>query len=264
MKRILITGANSYIGTSFEKYIKENYSNDFQIDTLDMINQSWKEYDFSKYHSILHVAGIAHKKETKKNAHLYYEVNRDLAISVANKAKESNVKQFIFMSSMSVYGLDHSNELITVNTPTNPKSNYGKSKLEAERALIKLQSDDFKITILRPPMVYGKGCPGNMTKLLKAVRKFHVFPTIKNERSSISINKLCEEIRNVTYNCQSAIYLPQNREYMCTYKTVKEQMKDEQVKVLYISIFNPIIRLLIGRIGLITKAFGNLKYGRMI
>lgn len=264
MKKVLIAGANSYIGTSFENYIKENYAAEYQIDTLDMKDPNWKDYDFSGYDSVFHVAGMAHQKETKDNAHLYYEINRDLAIEVAKKAKLEKVKQFIFMSSMSVYGLDYSNELITINTPTNPKTNYGKSKLEAEIEINKLKDESFSIAIVRPPMVYGAGSPGNMTKLLKAVRKFHVFPTIKNERSSISINKLCEEIKNITDNCKSTIYLPQNSEYMCTYKTVKELMKDEQVKVLYISIFNPIIRLLVGRIDLITKAFGNLKYGRMI
>lgn len=264
MKKVLITGANSYIGTSFENYIKENYPNGFQIHTLDMKDPNWKDYDFSGYDSVFHVAGIAHQKETKDNAHLYYEINRDLAIEVAKKAKQEKVKQFIFMSSMSVYGLDYSNELITINTPTNPKTNYGKSKLEAEKEINKLQDECFSIAIVRPPMVYGEGSPGNMTKLFKLVRKIHVFPTIKNERSSISINKLCEEIKDITDNCQSTIYLPQNDEYMCTFKIVKEQMKDEQIKVLYISIFNPIIRLLVGRIDLISKAFGNLKYGRMI
>lgn len=264
MKKILITGANSYIGTSFEKYIKENYPNDFQIDTLDTMDQNWKEYDFSNYDSILHVAGIAHQKETKENAHLYYEINRDLAISVANKAKESNVKQFIFMSSMSVYGLDHSNELITVDTPTNPKTNYGKSKLEAEQALIKLQTNDFKIAIVRPPMVYGEGCPGNMTKLLNAVRKFHVFPTIKNERSSISIRKLCNDIFSIIDTQKSSIFLPQNSEYMCTSKIVRETMKKENVFVIYLSLFNPLIKLMIGKVGLITKVFGDLKYDNKI
>ena len=132
MKRILITGANSYIGTSFEKYMNENHPDDYHIDTLDMLNSNWKDYDFSGYDVVFHVAGIAHQKETKENAHLYYEVNRDLAIEVAKETKNAGVTQFIFMSSMSVYGLDYSKELINLQTPTLPKTNYGKSKLQAE------------------------------------------------------------------------------------------------------------------------------------
>ena len=78
MKKILITGANSYIGTSFEQYVRENYPNDYVVDTVDMIDGSWRSKDFSEYDSVLHVAGIAHQKETKENAPLYYQVNRDL------------------------------------------------------------------------------------------------------------------------------------------------------------------------------------------
>ena len=60
MKKILITGANSYIGMSFEKYIKQNYPLDYTIDTVDMMDGSWREKDFSDYDSVFHVAGIAH------------------------------------------------------------------------------------------------------------------------------------------------------------------------------------------------------------
>ncbi|OUQ33214.1 NAD-dependent epimerase/dehydratase family protein [Massilimicrobiota timonensis] len=260
MKRILITGANSYIGTSFEKYMNENYPNDYQIDTLDMLNPNWKDYDFSSYDVVFHVAGIAHQKETKENAHLYYKVNRDLAIKTANISKKSGVKQFIFMSSMSVYGLDCSDELINLQTPLHPKTNYGKSKLEAEIEIQKLIDKDFVVSILRPPMVYGDNCPGNLTKLFEAVKKIHLFPTIKNERSSITVEKLSEEVKNIIDECSNKIYLPQNDTYMCTYEIVKKQMKQKRIKVKYIYIFNPLIKLFIGKINLISKCFGDLKY----
>lgn len=260
MKKVLITGANSYIGTSFENYIKENYPNGFQIHTLDMKDPNWKDYDFSGYDSVFHVAGIAHQKETKDNAHLYYEINRDLAIEVAKKAKQEKVKQFIFMSSMSVYGLDYSNELITINTPTNPKTNYGKSKLEAEKEINKLQDECFSIAIVRPPMVYGEGAPGNMTKLIKVVKKFHVFPNIRNERSSITIENLCKVIYIIIDSNKNGVFLPQNPNYLCTYEIVKEIMKKENVVVVYLPIFNLIIKLLIGKVSILSKAFGDLRY----
>ena len=260
MKKVLITGANSYIGTSFEKFINQNHEDEIEIATLDMMNPRWKEFDFSKFDVVFHVAGIAHRKETKENANLYYTVNRDLAVEVAKVSKDKGIKQFIFMSSMSVYGLDYSNELITKTTKTNPKTNYGKSKLEAEREILKLKDDTFKVSILRPPMVYGKNSPGNMTKLVKAVRKFRMFPTIKNQRSSITIENLSKFVFEVINNEQDGLFLPQNKKYMCTYETIKEQMKEEKINVLYISIFNPLLKVLIGKIGVITKAFGDLKY----
>lgn len=125
MKRILITGAGSYIGTSFDRYLKEKYPGQYEVDTVDMVDGSWRKKSFSGYDSVFHVAGIAHRKETEKNAELYYKVNRDLAADCAAKAKNDGVKQFVFLSSMSVYGLNSG--YIGSATLPNPKTNYVKS-----------------------------------------------------------------------------------------------------------------------------------------
>ena len=106
MKKILITGANSYIGTSFEKWVSR-YPDKYSVDTIDMEDNNWKEKSFKGYDVVFHVAGIAHIKETRKNAELYYKVNRDLAFNVAQKAKNDGIKQFVFLSSMSVYGIEN-------------------------------------------------------------------------------------------------------------------------------------------------------------
>lgn len=58
MKKILITGANSYIGTSFESYIKENFTEQYLVDTVDMLDGSWREKSFTGYDSVFHVAGL--------------------------------------------------------------------------------------------------------------------------------------------------------------------------------------------------------------
>ncbi len=97
MKKILITGANSYVGTSFEKWLSQ-WPDKYHVDTIDMIDGTWREKSFVGYDVIFHVAGIAHIKETKENAHLYYEINRDLAFETAQKAKADGTKQFIFLS----------------------------------------------------------------------------------------------------------------------------------------------------------------------
>ena len=261
MKRILITGKDSYIGTSFRKYL-EQYPDDYYVEELDVRDDSWKEFDFSSFDVVYHVAGIAHKKEVKENEQLYYQVNRDLAVDIAKKAKSENIRQFIFMSSMSVYGLNYSDQLITKDTKCLPHTYYGRSKYEAELELNELDDDNFKVCIVRPPMVYGKGAPGNMERLYKAVRKFHIFPTLRNERSSISIEKLCQDIKEFIDEDNQGLYLPQNKEYMCTVEMIRKQMKEENVKLFYLSIFNPIIRLFIGKVGIITKCFGDLRYGK--
>lgn len=219
MKRILITGANSYIGTSFERYVKENYPDDYQIDTVDMIDGSWKQKNFACYDSVFHVAGIAHQKETKRNAHSYYEVNRDLAIETAKKAKAEGVKQFIFLSSMSVYGMETG--VITKETQPNPKSHYGKSKWQAEQEIAPMETDSFKVCILRPPMVYGKGCKGNFNGVCRLVRKLPIFPRVMNQRSMVYIDNLSSFAKMCVDNEICGVYFPQNREYVSTMDMAK-------------------------------------------
>ena len=158
MKKILVTGTNSYIGTSLENWLMRE-PEEYRVDTVDMIDGSWKEKDFSSYDVVFHVAGIVHIKETSANQDLYYKVNRDLAFETARKAKGEGVGQFIFLSSMSVYRIETG--VINKDTPLNPNTAYGKSKLEAEGLIKKLGDESFVITIIRPPMVYGKGCKGN-------------------------------------------------------------------------------------------------------
>lgn len=259
MKRVLITGKGSYIGTHFKEYLKKEPEK-YYVEELNMIDGTWKNFDFSKFDVVYHVAGIAHKKEVVENEQLYYKINRDMVIDVARKAKEAGIKQFIFMSSMSVYGLNYSKELVTRKTVCNPNTYYGKSKYEAEQLLQEIEDDSFKVCILRPPMVYGDNSPGNLTKLFDAVRKVHVFPTVRNERSSITVEKLIRYVKSYVDDEVSGLYLPQNDEYMCTYEIVKQKMKQEDIKVLYIPLFNPIIRFLIGKVTLVTKCFGDLKY----
>lgn len=261
MKKVLITGKDSYIGTNFKKYL-EQYPDDYYVEELDVRDEDWKQFDFSKFDIVFHVAGLAHLKEIKENEILYYKVNRDLSIAVANKAKESNVKQFVFMSSMSVYGLTYSKNLITKETECHPNTYYGTSKYQAEIALNKLVDDNFNVCLVRPPMVYGNNSPGNLTKLFKTVRKFHIFPTIRNQRSSITIEKLCEVIKLYISKDIGGIQIPQNDNYMCTYEIVKKKMDEEDIKVIYVPFCNLIIKMMIGKIGLITKCFGDLKYGK--
>ena len=164
-----------------------------------MMDETWKEKCFGGYDVVFHVAGIAHQKETKENAHLYYEINRDLAIEVANKAKIEGVKQFIFMSSMSVYGKEVG--VITKDTKPKPKTNYGKSKLQAEESLNALSDDNFKVCILRPPMVYGDGCKGNYQIIVKFVKKFSIFPRVNNKRSLVNVENLVVYLKkNMVYS----------------------------------------------------------------
>ena len=254
MKKILITGANSYIGTSFEKYMAQ-WPEKYQVDTVDMIDGTWREKDFSGYDTVFHVAGIAHQKETQENAELYYKINRDLAFDTAVKAKTDGVKQFIFLSSMSVYGLETG--VITKETVPTPKSNYGKSKLQAEELLGGLADETFKVAILRPPMVYGKGCKGNYQILRKFALKFKVFPTLTNHRSMVFIDNLSSYVERLIVSNGFGAFFPQNPTTVCTRDLVEEVCKLHGVKLFLCPVFN-IVKVV--PISAINKAFGDLIY----
>ena len=260
MKKILITGANSYIGTSFENYIKQ-WPEKYQVDTVDMLDDSWRSKDFSGYDVVYHVAGIAHQKETPQNIHIYYEINRDLAVETAKKSKAAGVGQFIFLSSMSVYGMDTG--VITKNTIPNPKSNYGQSKIQAEKEINKLSDTTFNICILRPPMVYGKGCKGNYVKLAKLSVLTPIFPKVKNTRSMIYIDNLCEFIRLCIENESDGVFLLQNEDYVNTTCMVMEIAKANGRQIIATSLFNWAIKLLGKHINFINKIFGSYCYEKL-
>lgn len=258
MKHILITGANSYIGTSFEKWLEVS-EGDYQIDTLDMIDPKWRQFDFSPYDAIFHVAAIVHKNEKNMDPTLYDKVNRDLPIELAGLAKAAGVKQFIFLSSMSVYG--NKEEVITKETQENPSTYYGKSKLAAEKGLTQLESADFKVLVMRPPMVYGPKATGNYTRLSKLSRITPIFPNIANQRSMIYIDNLLEFVRKAIDTNLSGLHFPQNKEYVTTSQLVKTIREVNGKKTLLTAIFNPIIKLL-SNVSQFNKLFGNLVYAK--
>lgn len=255
MKRILITGANSYIGTSFENYMAQ-FGSDYQIDTVDMRGDSWREKDFSGYDSLIHVAGIVHVKE--KNDQLYYQVNRDLAVETAKKAKKDGVKQFIFFSSMSIYGMDTG--VITKETKPNPKNAYGKSKLAAEELLRELQADDFQICVLRPPMIYGPNSVGNYPRLAKLAKKTPIFPKVNNQRSMLYIGNLSAFLKLMIDTTLSGTFHPQNKEYVNTSEMVKLIAKTNRKKLYLVPGFSGIITVFSSQVSTLRKVFGTLVY----
>lgn len=270
MKKILITGANSYIGTSFEHYINHFYPNKYQIDTISVQGEEWKKYDFSNYDSVFHVAGIAHSdngKISKEKEQLYYSVNTDLTIETAKKAREDGVKQFVFMSSIIVYGDSApigQKRVIDLNTPLTPKNCYGDSKVQAEKGLQLLETNEFKVVILRPPMIYGKDCKGNYRLLVKLAKMLPFFPYVENERSMLHIDHLCEFVRLMIENEETGIFYPQNKEYVNTSELVQTIAKVHNKKLILIKGFTFILKVLSKITGLVNKAFGNLSYNQQI
>ena len=270
MKKVLITGANSYIGMSFESYVKETYKEELEIETLDMLNPSWRETDFSSYDTIFHVAGIAHadvgkvSEEVKKK---YYEVNTNLAVEVAEKAKNEGTKQFVLMSSMIIYGESApygKAKEITRDTVPSPANFYGDSKFQADVKVQEFATDTFKVVVVRAPMIYGKNSKGNYPLLDKLAKKLPLFPNVENARSMLYIENLCEFLCCVMIKECSGVYFPQNREHVKTADLVKVIAAVAGHKIWVSKVFNPLVwcaSKVPGKIsGLANKAFGNMTY----
>lgn len=259
MKRVLITGKDSYIGTSFINWVKEKHPGEFETEELDMVDGTWKEKDFSGYDAVFHVAGIAHQKETKENAPLYYQVNRDLSIETAKKAKEAGVKQFVILSTMSVYGTNVGK--IRKGDRPSPGSHYGRAKWQADKVIERMADKTFRVAVLRPPMVYGEGCKGNYQLLKKFALKSPVFPNYRNQRSMVKIDVLCDFVAELIQKGKGGLYFPQNPDYVCTTEMVKQIAEENGKSIWTTKLFNPFIKLALKmKIGMIEKVFGDLTY----
>lgn len=257
MKKILITGANSYIGTSFQHWVSQ-YPDMYSTATINMRENSWKDKSFEGYDVILHVAAIVHVKESDVN--LYFKVNRDLALEVAEKAKLEGVKQFIFLSTMGVYGTKTG--CITKDTIPIPSTPYAQSKYEADLCLLKMNTVDFNIAVLRPPIVYGRDCRGNYPKLARMALKSFIFPDINNERSMIYIDNLSEFIRLLIDHCASGLYFPQNKEYVNTTELVTLIARAHGKDIKITKLFNLGIAIGIKLSETIRKVFGSFVYSK--
>lgn len=255
MKKVLIVGKDSYIGEAFYKWLKK-YPEQYAVDIVSSKNYEWKKVDFYQYDTVVNFAGIAHINNiTEEMKPLFYSVNRDLSIEIATWAKDHGVKHFIVFSSMNVYG-DYC-ENITDRNAEHPTSFYGDSKLQGDIGIRKLEDENFTVAYIRPPFVYGKGCPGNYNIISKIAKKTPIFPTYKNKKSMIYIDNLCEFLRLVIDARLGGILTPQNKELKSTADLVRAIAKVNGKRILFTGIFNWLVTLTCRRVKLVRKAFVN-------
>ncbi|MCL1819528.1 MAG: NAD-dependent epimerase/dehydratase family protein [Oscillospiraceae bacterium] len=251
---VLITGSNGYIARMLHAALSEARH---EARHLNVRGDEWRNTDFTGYDSVVHLAGIAHNSSFDPEE--YRRVNIELTSALAKKARDSGIPQFIFVSSMAVYGLSDVfaplNEL-TRNTPLQPKTLYGKSKLSAESEVLSVYGDTS--CIVRPPMVYGENCPGNYARLRNIVLKYKVIPNYKNNRGMIYVHNLCEMLKLLIENRASGYYHPQDAETLSTRKLADLIAEANGVKVRAIPI--PFLKFAAKVLPIIGKAFGSLSY----
>ena len=261
MKKVLITGAGSYIGTKVEEWLRRSPEL-FEVESVDTLNDNWKKADFSKYDVVYNVAGIAHVKAKKSEEPLYYAVNRDMVIEIAKTAKAAGVKQFIHMSSMIVYKevKTLAGKTITSDTQPAPNGFYGNSKLQGEQGIKALENPFFKVCVMRPPMIYGPGCRGNFPKLVWLATKTPIFPAWHNKRSMLYIDNLCEFVKQVILHGTRGIVFPQNAEYADTCEIIRYYAKKYGHKIWVTKLLNPFIWLTGNFMRPVGKMFSDSTY----
>ena len=236
------------------------------METVDMIDGSWRKKNFAKYDTVFHVTGIAHsdtRKISEERKAFYYKINTELTIEAATKARVDGVKQFIFMSGAIVYGDSApigKQKTITRDTISQPANCYGDSKLQAENGILPLQSDNFNVVVLRSPMIYGKGCKRTYWTLVKLATKLPIFPDVDNCRSTLYIENLCEFVKLMIESEEHGIFWPQSAEYTCTSNMVRMIAEAHGKKIHLAKAFNWMLPAVAKCTGLMDKVFGSLAY----
>lgn len=215
-KPILLTGSSGFIGQRWLQ--KSHYSAYAQPVSLQQ--SAVDAIDFDGVDTVLHMAGIAHRMDQPSGS-IYFEVNRDLTLRLAEAAQRKGVRHFIFLSTVKVYGDRRS--ILSLEDPPSPEDDYGQSKWEAEEALLSMNSGSFTITIVRPPMVYGPGARGNVLRLLKLLEKGWPLPFkgIHNQRSVVFVDNLIAMLDQIVAKKAAGIYIAGDKELLSTEQMVR-------------------------------------------
>lgn len=253
MKKVLIVGKDSYIGERIKQWLDKD-TRGYLVDIVSPMNGAWKEADFKLYDSVVDVAGIAHINNiTEDMRDLFFSVNRDLTIELARHSRDAGVKQFIYFSSMNVYG--DFGGTVSDRDATKPTSFYGQSKYEGDIGAQGLMTESFRVASVRPPFVYGNGCKGNYNSISRIAQRTPLFPDFKNRKSMIYIDNLCEFIRLLIDEGSGGVFTPQNRELVSTTDLVREVAKQHGQRIWFTKIFNWSIYLCRKRIKAVSRAF---------
>jgi UDP-glucose 4-epimerase len=208
--KVLITGVGGYIGGELAAFLAVR---GFEVERLNL-REPFDERRLAGFDTVVHTAAVVHKRGTQTE---YFKINTELSYELARKCKNAGVRHFIFLSTVAVFG---DVRIVGRNVPLRPVNFYGKSKLLAEEKIWLLAGDDFLVAIIRPPVVYGKNCPGNFGRLVRFSDFTPVFPMCKNKRPMIYIGHLLEFIKNVIINRESGVFHPRNQSYVCVSELV--------------------------------------------
>ena len=262
-KTLMITGANGFIGSNFIERYKDKYN----IIPMDLIKNKPEELNFTSVDCVLHLAALVHQMKGAPREK-YFEVNTELTRKMAEESKRHGVKHFIFYSTVKVYGYDgdlyNHNIILNENSPCNPKNDpYGESKWEAEKILKSFEDEDFKVSIIRPPMVYGKGVKGNMESLTKLIKILPILPFnyTKNRRSMVNIETLLHITSLIIDKEVNGVFLPLDEKNLCLKEIVERIEKELKVKRINLPMIQPFFWILTKlKPEIMVRLYGSLQF----
>ena len=242
MKKILLTGANGFIGS----YFKKKYCTKYNFKVFSFLHDDFQALNLSNCDVIVHLSALVHQMDGASKGE-YEKINVVQTIALAKKAKESGVQHFIFMSTVKVYG-EETNISFTERSDCYPQDDYGKSKLKAENELKKLEESHFKVSIIRTPIVYGYGVKANLKSLINLVNKVPILPfgKIENRRNIVYIGNLAALMDTIIQKQKSGVFLASDDKSISATELIKLISKELNKKryLIKIPFFESLVKMI--------------------
>lgn len=241
MKKLLITGSSGFVGNYFINKYKDKY----KIKIFSFLKDDINNLDCSDINIVFHLSALVHQMGGASKEE-YEKVNVSQTLEMAKKAKKSGVKYFVFISTVKVYG-EEIDGVYTEKSECIPEDEYGKSKLKAEIELQKLENENFKISIIRTPIVYGYGVKANIKNLVNLTKKISILPfgEIENKRSMVYIGNLCHLVDEIITQQKTGVFLASDNEPLNTTSLIKLIAKslDKKVYLIKIPFFETLLKI---------------------
>jgi len=253
--KLLLTGSSGFIGS----YFQNSYGDKYNIETFSFLKDNLNSLDLTHTDRVIHLSALVHQMGGAEKE-VYEKVNVSQTLDLAKKAKKSGVKHFIFMSTVKVYG-EETDNIYKENTFCKPEDDYGKSKLKAENALLQMEDDTFKVSIIRTPIVYGYGVKANIKNLVNLVSKISVLPfgSMNNRRSMVYIGNLCYLINEIVRQQKSGVFLASDDKPLSTTQLIEyiASALGKKVYLIKVPFFESLLKLI--KSSFHQRLFGSLE-----
>ena len=239
---VLITGSTGFIGS----YFINQYSSQFVVNTFSFLRDNFDTLKLDGIDCVVHCGALVHQMKREPSYDEFFDSNVNHTLQMAIKAKANNVKQFIFISTIKVFG-EESKKIFDENSPTSPKDDYGLTKKIAEEKLFELEDKNFKVAILRLPLVFGPGVKANFRSLINIVNQFKILPlgSINNKRSIVFVGNVCHYIFQIIKLRERGIFIANEDESFSTSELINQISKalGKNIILFSIPLFNQILKI---------------------